>query len=275
MTELDPLPPRAQPLARARGNPESNFLSVIAVTASAGGRFMTTRWVYAYVLVEVVLALAVSAVFRSSAALWALDPLLFFPVFAFHLYHRRSARLVGLVSLWGIWKSVLFMAFVWSTGDYMDSLISGAAAYHADTLGWITSGEGKIAHPEIFIPEHLWRLWHVALTAVASCGLTTLIGGARELNIMNFHVAKLLQSARDPWTIIFFGWPIWSLLRGWAYLCITMGMGRLFFCIVKRRRPEYRRLCVYLLIGCALAGVDLGLKILLAPSWRKLILSGL
>jgi len=273
MTESHRLPP--EPPTSTKAHPKSNFLSVIVVAIAAGGRFMTTRWVYAYVLVEVALALAVSAGLRSSTALWVLDPILFFPVFAFHLYHRRWARLVGLVSLWGIWKSVLFMALVCFTGDYMDSLVSGAAAYHANTLAWITTGEGKIAHPEVFLPEHVWHLGHVALTAVASGGLTTLIGGAGELNIMNFHVAKLLQSSHNPWYIIFFGWPIWSLLRGWAYLFVTMGMGQFFFCIVTRRRPEYRRLCVFLLIGCALAGVDLGLKILLAPSWRELILMGL
>ena len=196
-----------------------------------------------------------------------------FPVFAFCLYRRRHARLIGLASAWGIGKSVLLVGAVWLSGDYMDGLVSGGPAYHEDTLNWILRNEGKIAHPEVFTPEHIWRLGHLTLTATASAGLTSLVGGARELNVMNFHVGKLLQAARHPWRVALFGWPVWSLLRGWAYLLVIMGTAPLFFCIVKKSRPPYRRLCAYLVPGCALAGVDLGLKIVLAPAWRGLLAS--
>ena len=254
-----------------RGSPTTPWRRTRAVWASAA-HAMTTPWVYAYVAVEVAAALAASALARSATALVVLDPVLFFPVFAFHLYHRRTARLVALASLWGIWKSALFVAVVWASGDAMGPIVSGGPAYHADTLNWILHGEGTIAHPEVFAWRHLWGLGHVSLTSVASAGLTTLIGGARELNIMNYHVARLLGSAPRPWPVVLFGWPVWSVLRGWAYLFVMLGAGPLFFCIVRRRRPRWRQLAPWLAAGCGLAGVDLGLKILLAPWWRHLLL---
>ena len=242
---------------------------------AACGRVIAGPWVYAYVLAEVVLALAVSLLLRSSVALFALDPLLFFPVFAVHLYRRRSARLVALTSLWGIWKSLLFVGLIAMSGNGIDPLVSGAAAYHVDTLNWIVHNEGLIAHPEIFSWLHLEGLCRVTVSAVASSGLTTLVAGSRELNLMNFHVARLLGMARDVWPALGLAWPVWSLLRGWAYLFVMMGTAPLFVCILTRRRPAYRRLAPWFAAGVALAALDLGLKVLLAPAWRRLILSSL
>lgn len=239
------------------------------------GALCFSRWVYLYIVIEVVAALGVSVLLRSSIALFVIDPLLFYPVFALHIHHWRIGRLFAVASLWGIWKSVLFVAAVWGSGDYLDGFVSGAPTYHRDTLNWIRTGEGTIAQPEVFTRSHLAGLARVSTSAAGSCGLTTLIGGSRELNIMNFHVAKLLQQAKDPWTILFFGWPIWSLLRGWAYLFVISGTAPLFLDIVHRRWPVWRRLGVYFLIGVVLAGVDVGLKILLAPWWRCLLLEAL
>jgi len=220
--------------------------------------------------VEVIAALAVSVLLRNSIALFTLDPLLFFPVFALHIARRRILRLFAVASFWGIWRSVLFVSVVWASGDHFDGFVSGAPEYHEDTLGWIQTGEGAIAHPEVFAWSHLAGLGRVSTSAAGSCGLTTLIGGSRELNIMNFHVAKLLQRAQNRRRILLFGWPVWSLLRGWAYLFVIAGTAPLFLDIVKRRRPQ-PRLAAYFLVGVALSGADVALKILLAPYWRCLL----
>jgi len=244
----------------------------IAAAGAGVARAMATPWAYAYVVAVVVGGFAVAAAFASPLALYALDPVLFFPVFVVHLYQRRSARLIGLTSLWGVWRSVLLIVAVAFAGDALDGLVAGGPEYHADTLRWIRFNEGEIAHPEVFTWEHAGGLWRVALSGAGSAGLTTLVAGGRELNLMNYHVAKLFQSADRGWPIACFGWPVWSILRGWAYLFVVMGTGPVFFDIVRRRRPRWRALAPWLAAGCLLAAVDLGLKIALAPAWRHLIL---
>ncbi len=252
-----------------------NRQRIFRPAGSALVRLCSSGWVYVYIWVEVAAALAISVGCRNSIVLVALDPLLFFPVFVFHVYHRRIARLFATASFWGVWKSLLFMAVVCVSGGYLDEFVSGAPEYHADTLDWILTGEGTIAHPEVFAWYHLAGLWRVSSSAAASAGLTTLVGGSRELNIMNYHVAQLLLRAKVRWRIVLFGWPIWSLLRGWAYLFVISATAPLFFDIVKRRQPVWRQLASYGTTGLALAGVDLGLKVALAPLWRLLLVQAL
>jgi hypothetical protein len=236
-------------------------------------RFDQTRWLSVYVFCEVLGALGVSVWIHSVTAVYALDALLFFPVFAVCLAHWRIGRLVLLTSLWGATKSLALILAVWACGDYVGELVSCGSAYHADTLSWILVNDGPNAHPEVFAWCHLEGLGRVIVSSIASFGMTTLVAGSRELNVMNFHVASLLRDAEHPLRILVFGWPPWSLLRGWAYLFVMIGTAPLFLSIVRRTRPPWRQLVPYFCAGVALAGVDLGLKVLFAPCWRQLLLA--
>ncbi len=125
------------------------------------------------------------------------------------------------------------------------------------------------------MPLHIVGIFRVVAGAMGSCGLVTLVGGSRELNIMNFHVAQLLQSSRFPLGILLFGWPIWSLLRGWSYLSLMIGGTGMFFVIIRRHPFRRQTLGLYMLVGLLGCAVDVGLKIWLAPYWRELLYQSL
>ncbi len=230
-----------------------------------------TPYLYGYLVCEIVLALLISVLLRSQVLLFALDAALFFPIFAAHIHRDEIARLFRVASFWGVVKSLTFIAAILLTGDMLDGIVDQGPAYHADTLNWILYNEGTIAHPREFLPLHLLGVWRVVVSTMGSCGLTTLIGGARELNIMNFHVAQLLQMSAHPWRTIWLAWPTWSLLRGWAYLALMVASARTFLVIVRQRPWRWSDIRPYLLWGLAGCAVDAGLKGLFAPLWRVLL----
>ncbi len=230
-----------------------------------------TPYLYGYLAGEIVLALLISVLLRSKILLFALDAVLFFPVFVAHIHRDEIARLFRVASFWGVVKSLVFIAAILLTGDRLDGIVDQGVAYHTDTLNWILYNEGTIANPREFLPLHLIGVWRVIFSTMGSCGLTTLIGGARELNIMNFHVAQLLQMSAHPWQTIWLAWPTWSLLRGWAYLSLMVASARTFFVIIRQRTWRWSDIRPYLLWGLAGCVVDAGLKVWLAPLWRVLL----
>ncbi len=234
-----------------------------------------TRKLYIYLFCELLVSLMIGILLQNVFLLYALDAILFFPIFAAHIYHWKIARLFQVASFWGIVKSIIFITAILITGDRLDSIVSQGAVYHNDTLIWILTGEGIIAHPEQFIPLHISGVFRVVTSAMGSCGLITLIGGSRELNVMNFHVAQLLQSSHTPIRTLLFGWPIWSLLRGWSYLSLMVASAGMFFVIIRRHPFKWQTLGFYMLIGLMGCTIDVALKVWLAPQWRELLYQSL
>ncbi len=89
---------------------------------------------------------------QNAFLLYALDAILFFPIFAAHIYYWEIARLFRVASFWGIVKSMVFISCILLIGDNLAPIVSQGPAYHHDTLNWILTGEGIIAHPEQFVP---------------------------------------------------------------------------------------------------------------------------
>lgn len=230
-----------------------------------------TSQLYLYLVSEIALTLLVSIALQNPISLYALDAVFFFPVFAAHIYRQDIARLFRVASFWGIVKSSVFIGAILLSGNAFAPLVDQGMAYHADTLNWILHNEGTIAHPEQFLPLHAMGVWRVIFSSMGSCGLTTLIGGSRELNIMNYHVAQLLQMSRHPWQTLLFAWPIWSLLRGWAYLALMVAAAEGFFVILRRRPWRWAAIRPYALWGLVGCVVNAGLKVWLAPLWRVLL----
>jgi len=234
-----------------------------------------TPYLYLYILFEILFSFFVSVVLHNNILLYALDGILFFPVFAIHIYNWKVARLFRVASFWGIVKSVVFIAGILAFNNSIDGIVDQGLVYHNETLNWITTGEGIIANPEEFIPLHVIGVFRVIINTVGSCGLVTLIGGSRELNVMNFHVAKLIQISTDPFRIILFSWPLWSLIRGWSYLALMVSSAKLFFIIIRRHTISWRPLIFYTLFGLFGAAVDVVFKVYIASQWRILLLNSL
>jgi hypothetical protein len=246
-------------------HPKQFFDHLLALTLSP--------WAFLYVVLIVPASLMTAVLLENPYGMIGIPTLSFYPIFAVQLYHKKEKMLAGLTSVWGIWHSILVIVLVRVSGDRMDRLIIGGQEYHFDTLQWILSNRGTIAHPETFSLLHLIGLIRVVFTAVVSFGFTTFFGGVYELNIMNFHVGKLLQSTHSPITIFLFGWPIWSVIRGWGYLLIMFGVAPLFLSFIKWSRPDWKHLGRFLSPGLVIVAVDLILKIVLAPYWRIILLN--
>lgn len=254
--------------------PTNRFLfSFLAPVQPLVYTIVWTRFVYFYLLVTISFALFASTLLHNKVLLFALDGVLFFPIFILHIAQERLSRLFKVASFWGIFKSFLFILVIIVADQTFGSLVVQGPAYHEETVGWILYGEGIIAHPEEFIPLHILGVFRVIMSTVATGGLTTLIFGSRELNVMNYHVATLIGNSHTPIKMIFVAWPIWSLLRGWAYLCLMIGSAHLFLVIIRRRPLNGQLTRNYLLLGLLGSVVDVGLKVAFAPFWREMLQS--
>jgi hypothetical protein len=224
---------------------------------------------YLYVLITVPLALFLAILFQSKYGLFLFDVLFFYPLFAFHLMRKEIINAVRLATLWGIWKSILFLALMVSKPYLLDTIVMGAKEYHFDAMQWILRGEGVIAHPEIFVWLHISLLLQVVVSSIISFGFIPMVIGSYQLNIMNYHVGKLIVLSKFKVAPLFLGWPPWSLVRGWAYLFMIVGTVPIFLKLIKNKKSDEIRISPKFIIGgIILVIVDLLLKTLVAPYWR-------
>lgn len=238
-------------------------------------KLLWSDYVYLYLLIEIIFSYLIGLILQNGFLIYTLDGLLFFPIFAVHIYNWRIGRLFRIASFWGIARSFILISSILIFDNRIDHLIDQGLDYHLVTLEWILTGEGLPARPEEFIPLHIIGAFRVIISSLGSCGLITLIAGARELNIMNFHVAKLVQTSSAPLQTLLWGWPIWSLIRGWSYLSLMIGSVGMFFEVLRRSTVKWQQLMPYMLVGLLGAALDTILKVILAPQWRELLKNSL
>ena len=231
-----------------------------------------TRYVYLYLFGGIFFSFLAGVFAQKPVILYTLDAVLFFPIFVAHVHEWKIKRLFQTATFWGFFKSVVLIGGVLALGDSLDRLVDRGLVYHREAMQWTLTGEGDMGVPETFIPQHIIGALKVLVSAAASCGLFALIGGSRELNIMNFHVAKLIQKSVHPLYALAFAWPPWSIIRGWAYLALMVGAAKFFLILIRRHAPNWKPVIFYSAFGLLGAAIDVILKASLAPYWRTLLL---
>jgi hypothetical protein len=129
--------------------------------------------------------------------------------------------------------------------DHGSAIVPGGTEYWRKQYEWITTGRD---------PEYEWKAWgpaHVQLFAgttlfsVTSFGMITLHQGFYEVDLMNFYNGQLVLISRRPAVGLFYGWHLWSLLRGCGYIVLTFELSSLGLqlAIGRRLSPWKQRMC--------------------------------
>ena len=143
-------------------------------------------------------------------------------------------------------------------------LLPGAEWFWTESLAWIESGHDSEYEVARWLPKHMLLFCAVVVLAYCSLGLTVLVRGFYEVDLMNYYVGRLIAQSSHTHTALIYGWHVWSLVRGIGcslviYEIVSLSFSALVGADRGRERGRRLRLCA----GVGLLVVDGVLKFLL------------
>jgi len=133
----------------------------------------------------------------------------------------RTARGVGVLAMGFAAHCATAIALSFCLGADVAPLFPDAAGYWAQQQVWIRTG----VDPEYVVanwgPAHFQLLVAMVVFAAVSLGLTPLVQGMHEVDLMNFYVGNLVAGSDSAATALLLGWHPWSVMRGLCYLFLT------------------------------------------------------
>jgi hypothetical protein len=169
----------------------------------------------------------------------------------------------------GVCATLIAYARPWDAGK----LFLRGEAYRAEMFAWIMTGRGPESTPSIFIPQ---QAGHAAIfTALAFCtgGMVAMPMGAALMNYMGTYVGSLAAASAHPALTMALGWHPWALIRVASFVVLGVILSAPLLSRMFRFRVDWtasRRLAIAAASGLI---ADILLKILLAPSWHRLLLN--
>ncbi len=194
-----------------------------------------------------------------------LVPLSYFPEFKKCVVADRWRRAWLLGVAWAALLSISVIVLVHLSPEVAAETILRGEPYRQEMFGWIWEGVGREVSPSIFLPEHALHLSVFLVLAYLSGGYASLVLGALLTAYMSYFVGSYALAVHQPWVGSVVGWVPWSVVRVMAFILL----GCLFAkpLLVRKAWPfstkEYRLMA----LAALGIGVDIGLKILLAPSY--------
>jgi hypothetical protein len=213
---------------------------------------------------------------------WALGVPVLVPAFnaaagyAFMIRPVRDGKLASGINRMLLWAAT--MALCATTLAYLRpaataELFLNAAAYEREMLAWVDTGIGRESRPREFLPQHAAHAAVFSALSFASGSVLSMPLGAMLMNYMGHYVGALAATHGSPWLLLA-GWHPWSLVRVTSFVIIGVVLAGPVVCLASgsawRWNDAARRW-----VSVALAGLvlDLVLKALLAPMWRRLLIS--
>jgi hypothetical protein len=197
-----------------------------------------------------------------------------FPVFLGYIRKGCPGKATAWVLYWCIAQSLALGAAVALVPERTAATVWHGPAYADEMLTYIRTGVGAEGSPRLFLPLHARHYVLLCVISLVTVGAGGLVLGTVLLNYMNFYVATLVRSAADPILALFFGWPVWAILRVVGYTATGAVMADVSWRLWSRwrgraiARPFPVRLW---LLGLGFALLDVGLKALVAPVWRSIL----
>ncbi|MFN0055636.1 MAG: hypothetical protein ACKV0T_26100 [Planctomycetales bacterium] len=96
-----------------------------------------------------------------------------------------------------------------------------AEAYWQRQQVWIQTGRDPEYELRGWGPAHVQLACGTTLYSFTSLGVVTLAQGFYEVDLMNYYNARLWDQSRSGVRSLFWGWHVWSLLRGLGYVILT------------------------------------------------------
>jgi len=123
--------------------------------------------------------------------------------------------------------SLTMIAITVVAPDVGFELVPDGEAYWLKQRAWITSGEDPEYKWQAWGPAHAQLLAGTTLYSLTSLGAITIHQGFYEVDLMNYYNGRLIGISRNPVVALWFGWHLWSLLRGVGYVVLTYELASL------------------------------------------------
>ncbi len=140
--------------------------------------------------------------------------LVLFPLFLSGIRAARSMRALSIVAVAFVAHSAVVIVLSARDPAGIAPLLPGAEPFWRESRDWIETGVNVEYAPSRWLPKHALLLGAVVLLGYCSVGLTVLLRGLYEVDLMNYYVGRLVAESSEAATAVIYGWHIWSLLRG-------------------------------------------------------------
>jgi hypothetical protein len=155
--------------------------------------------------------------------------LLLFPLFLATVREARPGKALGVLCLAYLAHSAGVVFLSVRDPDRMESLLPGARSFWTESLEWVETGFNPEYRISSWVPEHLLLFIMVIGLAYCSLGLTVLLRGFYEVDLMNYYVGRLIAQSSEASTAVLYGWHIWSLTRGLGCAIVLYEIASLSF----------------------------------------------
>lgn len=104
------------------------------------------------------------------------------------------------------------------------AVLEGGNEYWERQRAWIATGHDPEYEIAAWAPAHGVLVVGVALYAYASFGATAFTAGVREVDRMNYYVARLIAESESGSVALVAGWHPWSLARGVGFTLVALAV---------------------------------------------------
>lgn len=207
------------------------------------------------------------------AAVPFLNTLAAYPFMAGSIRAGRLRRAIGLMLLWAVTMGACATALAWARPAVTSRLFLNAAPYEREMFAWVETGAGRESRPSEFLPQHAAHAAVFAGLSLATGSALSMPMGATLMNYMGHYVGTLARRGGSPWLLIA-GWHPWAVIRVASFVVLGTVLAGPVILFLSRRRwqltLEARR---WLMAATGGLLLDVVLKALLAPVWRRLLIS--
>lgn len=148
-------------------------------------------------------------------------------------------------------------------------LWTDAAWLHDDTLAFLARGEGLLARPTDYTPDHVLDYLYVS-TGAAFGAVAPLLWGTRQILLVSGEWGALVRSSASL-AVLAAGLPPWSLLGALGYAGLLTGWGEVPGAVLSRRAVQWRVVRRWVAASTGTLVLHWATKALMAPVWRDWI----
>ena len=230
---------------------------------------------------RIVLAVVLAAVVSYPLGLalgvpWLLPVLNAAPAYAAMVTLLRRGELRRAVVVMLVWAAALAVAgtvtfAVWP--EPPGPLILHGPDYRDEMFAWIRTGAGSEGSPRLFVPQHALHLAAFVVLSVVTASALSITMGAVLMNYMDFYVASLARAGTPLWAVVLMGWQPWALARVAAFSMLGVVLAPLLLRrlgLIRTSAPSARP---FVIAAASLLLADVLLKVLLAPTWGRVLRS--
>jgi hypothetical protein len=144
----------------------------------------------------------------------ALAALLLVALLAAAAVRDTTAGAVGVVAVAILAQSAVNVSLAAVDPEGLAAVLPAGRAYWEESRHWIVTGQNPEYELGSWLPAHALLLAGVTLLTYVSLGLTPLLRGLEQVDMMNYYVGRLVAHSDSPWLAVACGWHPWSVLRG-------------------------------------------------------------